>query len=188
MNKKLSDIAQTANEIRHWSLLDQEHDDFVIGLEAASRHSGKNCAFIKSLADDTSTEKTSNACGHLIQRCGIPAEFRSNRVRMTAWVRSALLAESIGRLELDVIGKWGWYCKWNGTYDNMSDRPIRGATDWQQYSLVVDVPEESISIYFGLSLIGSGKMWLDELNFEVVDKTVSLTGLIDRPQNLDFSE
>jgi hypothetical protein len=43
-------------------------------------------------------------------------------------------------------------------------------------------------MYFGLSLIGSGKMWLDDLNFEVVDKTVSLTGLLDRPRNLDFSE
>lgn len=31
-------------------------------------------------------------------------------------------------------------------------------------------------------------MGLDDLNFAVVDKTVSFTGLIDRPQNLDFSE
>jgi len=35
---------------------------------------------------------------------------------------------------------------------------------------------------------GSGKIWLDELHFEVVDKTVPLTGLIDKPQNLNFTE
>jgi hypothetical protein len=105
---------------------------------------------------------------------------------MIAWVKSALAEPSIGRIELDMIGNWGWYCRWKGTFDNMSDRPILGDTDWLQYALVVDVPEESTSMNFGLFLIDVGKMWLDEVKFEIVDNTVPLTGLLPKPTNLNF--
>jgi hypothetical protein len=47
--------------------------------------------------------------------------------------------------------------------------------------VVVDVPEESINMNFGLFLIGVGKMWLDEVKFEIVDNTVPLTGLLPKP-------
>jgi hypothetical protein len=86
------------------------------------------------------------------------------------------------------IGNWGWYCRWKGTFDNMNNRPILADTDWQQYALVVDVPEESTSMSFGLFLIGAGKMWLDEVKFEVVDKTVPLNGLLPAPTNLNFED
>ncbi len=74
-----------------------------------------------------------------------------------------------------------------GTFDNMSNRPILGDTGWQQYALVVDVPEESTSMNFGLFLIGIGKMWLDEVKFEIVDNAVPLTGLLPKPTNLNFA-
>lgn len=187
MAKRISEIA-TSTTIKGWHLNDSEHDDFVVGLEQASRHVGKNCAFIESIAKDESDEDARNACGHLMQTCGIAPEFRNQRIRMTAWVKSALAETSIGRIELDIIGNWGWYCRWKGTFDNMNNRPILADTDWQQYALVVDVPEESTSMYFGLFLIGVGKMWLDEVKFEVVDKTVPLTGLRPAPTNLNFEE
>jgi hypothetical protein len=188
MAKTVSDIKGTTNAIKHWHLNDDEHNHFIVGLEPASRHAAKNCAFIKSVAEDTSTKETKNAFGHLKQMCGIDPDFRGKRIRMTAWVKSALRGNSIGRLELDVIGSWGWYCKWNGTFDNMAKRPIVGETDWQQYSLVVDVPEESVSMNFGLLLIGAGKVWLDEINFEIVDKSIPLTGLPEKAQNFNFTD
>lgn len=188
MSKGISDIAQSGHAIKHWHLNDAEHDHFIVGLEPESRHASKNCAFIKSIAEDVSTEEAQNACGRLKQMCGIDTDFRGKRIRMTAWVKSALLGNSIGRLELDVIGSWGWYCKWNGTFDNMAERPITGETDWQQYTLVVDVPQESVSMNFGLLLIGAGKMWLDQISIEVVDRTVPLTGLPEKAQNLNFTD
>ena len=180
---------QAAEGIKHWGLAgDDEYNHFEFGLAPDSRHSGKNCAFLNSIALEPTSEEIENACGRLIQRCAVPQEFEGHRVRMTAWVKSALVGRSIGRLELDIIGKWGWYCKWNGTYDNMSDRPITGDTEWQRYELVVDVPEDCRSMYFGLFMVGVGKMWLDEVSFEVVDKSVPLTGINKGPSNLNFTD
>jgi hypothetical protein len=103
MAKRISEIA-TSTTIKGWHLNDSEHDDFVVGLEQASRHDGKNCAFIESIAKDASDEDARNACGHLMQTCSIAPEFRNQRIRMTAWVKSALADPSIGRIELDIIG------------------------------------------------------------------------------------
>jgi hypothetical protein len=79
----------------------------------------------------------------------------------------------------------------------MDDRPIRGASDWRQYSLVVDVPEKSTTIMFGLMLIGTGQIWLDDVSFAAVGKDVPLTGSYaaataeskrQKPVNLNFEE
>lgn len=188
MGKNILDL-QSTDVIKHWGLAgDTEHDNFEYGLEPESRHAGKNCAYLKSLADEAYSEEIENACGRLIQRCAVPLKYEGRRLRMYAWVKSALVGRSICRLELDIIGKWGWYCKWNGTYDNMSDRPITGVTEWQCYELVVDVPEDCRSMYFGLFMVGVGKVWLDEVSFEEVDKSVPLTGIIEGPSNLNFTD
>ncbi|MBP9090194.1 hypothetical protein KBI23_04135 [bacterium] len=105
---------------------------------------GKNCAFIESIAKDASEEEAHNACGHLMQTCGIAPEFRNKRIRMTAWVKSALVEPSIGRIELDIIGKWGWYCRWRDTFDNMNNRPILGNTDWQPVKFDIDTKHPSV--------------------------------------------
>lgn len=186
-SKNYAKIARSTSPIRGWALNDSDHEFYEIGLEAASRHAGKKCAYIKSRAEDDSQLELRDAYCHFKQACGVD-KYRGKRIRMTAWAKSALSDSGLGRLELNVIGTWGSFCKWNGTFDNMDDTPILGATEWKQYSLVVDVPEDSISIGFGLNMIGIGKMWLDEFNIEIVDRTVPLTGLLSEPANLNFDE
>lgn len=60
--------------------------------------------------------------------------------------------------------------------DYMENRPVRGVTDWTQYSIVVDVPANAVGITFGFSLVGSGQAWMDDMSLEIVDTTVELTG------------
>tara|TARA_Y100001978_G_C23582219_1_gene379560 strand:- start:192 stop:746 length:555 start_codon:yes stop_codon:yes gene_type:complete len=182
-------ISQIANsdKIKGWHLYDSEHDDYRIGIEKCGRESGSNCGFIESIVRDSDSEEDKNKSGHLVQCCGVD-DYLGERIRMKAWVKSELEPGAVGRLELMSIGQWGRYCKWNGTFDNMSDRPIIGTTDWKQYEMVVDVLRGSYSMTFGLFLIGMGKMWLDDITFEIVEKSVPLTGLIPGPINLSFEE
>jgi hypothetical protein len=37
------------------------------------------------------------------------------------------------------------------------------------YELVADIPEETGCICSGFRLNGSGKLWLDDVNYEIVD-------------------
>jgi hypothetical protein len=58
---------------------------------------------------------------------------------------------------------------------NPTDRSIKGTHDWQQVSLVLDVPNGAESFYFGSMLYGAGKVWVGPITFEEVPKTVPTT-------------
>jgi hypothetical protein len=49
----------------------------------------------------------------------------------------------------------------------MSDRPIRGTTDWQQIEIVTDLPDEPCVIYFGPDLYGPGELWADDFQINL---------------------
>ena len=55
------------------------------------------------------------------------------------------------------------------------NRPIRGTSDWQAYSIVLDVPEDATRIALGGLMIGRGKLWIDEFSLETVDRDVPVT-------------
>lgn len=48
-------------------------------------------------------------------------------------------------------------------FDNMAERGPRGTTDWQEYVIELDIPEEGSNINFGVLLTGTGKAWFDDL-------------------------
>ena len=82
-------------------------------------------------------------------------------------------------------------------FDNMQDRAIKGTIDWKKYEIVLDVPENSEMVAFGLLLSGKGQVWMDDLQFEVVGKDVPTTGratagaasgAAKTPLNLNFEE
>ncbi|MFC4404094.1 hypothetical protein [Gracilibacillus xinjiangensis] len=75
----------------------------------------------------------------------------------------------------------------------MDNRSIRGTTDLNFYSIVLEVPEEIVSIHFGILLTGTGKVWAGGFKFYEVDLSVSLTNMLEgnrllEPLNLRFDE
>lgn len=52
-------------------------------------------------------------------------------------------------------------------FDNMQDRGPRGTTDWTEYVIELEIPEETININFGAILPGTGIAWFDSLNIEL---------------------
>jgi len=61
-------------------------------------------------------------------------------------------------------------------FDNMNNRPIKGTTDWKRYSIVLDVPEESGDLVYGILLDGTGQVWIDYEGIKIVGNNVPLTG------------
>jgi hypothetical protein len=60
-------------------------------------------------------------------------------------------------------------------FDNMSNRKIKGNIGWNKYDIVLDVPSETTKIAYGALLFGTGKIWFDDITFEIVDETVPTT-------------
>ena len=117
-------------------------------------------------------------------------DYRGQRVRMTADVRSE-----------EVEGWAGLWMRVDGpqrgkslSFANMQDRPLEGSRPWHEYAIVLDVPERSRAIAFGILLSGKGQVWVDNFNFEIVDQQVPTTGssplysVPKEPKNLSFDD
>ena len=114
--------------------------------------------------------------------------FRGKRLKFTGYVKT-----------LDVVGTANLWFRVDGdsgkllAFDNMQNRPIKGTTDWKEYSVVLDVPETATALAFGIFVQGAGMAWLNDVQLIEVSSSVKstkmedVTSLPDAPQNLDFS-
>lgn len=77
-----------------------------------------------------------------------------------------------------------------GGFDNMHERPIKGTNDWTHYEIVLDVMPDAVAIAFGILLEGDGRVWIDDLAFDVVSAKVPVTGApkMGVPTNLNFEQ
>ncbi|WP_298652113.1 S41 family peptidase [uncultured Proteiniphilum sp.] len=73
-------------------------------------------------------------------------------------------------------------------FDNMemSDRGIRGTTDWKRYEITLPMtPAKTERIVVGGLLSGKGKIWLDNLSITIDGKDISQAKIFELPANLD---
>lgn len=157
--------------------------DFDMGTDPSVAHGGKTSGFLKS--------KVAKPAGFgTLMQMSKAEPFHGKRVRMSAWAKSA-----------DVANWAGLWMRVDGTdksrplaFDNMQTRPIKGTSEWTQHQIVLDVAPEATDIAFGILLDGPGGMWLDDVKFEVVDRSVPTTGMDSgggvavKPGNLDFED
>jgi hypothetical protein len=117
------------------------------------------------------------------------ADYAGKRVRLRAWVKSEDVA--------DWAGVWMRLDKEQTmvAFDNMQDRPIKGTQSWKMYDVVLDVPQNSTGISFGILLSGTGEVWLNDVVFESVTNEVPATATLphsqerpNNPVNLKFTE
>src|SRR5262249_54842834 len=111
------------------------------------RHGGKASGFIKAKGDDSKGFAT-------LMQSFRANDYRGKRLRLS------------GHVKARQIDKWaGLWMRIDGEtkilgFDNMQDRPIKGTSDWRKQEIVLDVPEDSINIRFGILLIGKGQAWV----------------------------
>jgi len=176
-------VAAGGETPKGWFPAGSHPKDYEMSIDRDVSRSGKASASLKSIVPET------GGFGTLMQTFKADA-FRGKRVRMSGYVKS--------REVKDWAGLW---MRIDGSksdemlgFDNMQDRPIKGTTDWAKYEIVLDVPEQSGGIAFGILLGGRGQVWMDDLKFEVVGKDVATTGgkaaegITKGPTNLDFEE
>ncbi|HKY90846.1 MAG TPA: hypothetical protein VJM11_07390 [Nevskiaceae bacterium] len=124
--------------------------------------SGKS-AVLRSVTDPE------GGAGLLIQasRAGF---YAGRRARLTARVKTQDAAGWAG-LILRAEDK-------NGTIvalDNMNTRPIKGTTDWQTATVILDIPASATTLVYGLSLTGTGTAWLDDVKLDPVGPEIEVT-------------
>jgi tetratricopeptide (TPR) repeat protein len=129
-----------------------------------------------------------------LTQCFAADRFRGTVVRYSGFLKTA-----------DVQGWAGLWMRVDGDasrslrFDNMAtprDRSIAGTTGWTQCEIVLDIPAEATDVCLGFLLTGTGTVWADDLDFEILDGVLAdevLAGIRlhwprQEPANLDFED
>jgi hypothetical protein len=170
--------AADSNALTGWFLAGSGPGHYRAERDAAMKHDGRASARLRSVEDPGGKFAT-------IMQSIRADDYVGKRVRLSGFVRTADVRDWSG-LWLRVDRKGGQM-----TLDNMQNRPIRGTTDWNAYSVVLDVPPDTESLHFGVLQTGAGTTWLDDVRLESVDATVPTTNgdvLLPRPANLTLDD
>ncbi|WP_409975107.1 helix-turn-helix transcriptional regulator [Bacillus sp. Bva_UNVM-123] len=170
------------NQMKGWFLSGSDPFNYEMGTDREVVHQGKASGYLKS---KTVLDATNFAT--MMQQFKAD-KFIGKRIRLSCFLKTKDVAFSsmwmrVDNASDDVL-----------QFDNMSNRPIVGNTNWNRYSIVLDVPTGSSMIAFGVILSGQGQVWVDQFTFEEVDKSVETTNLeiqselLDEPINLSFEE
>jgi hypothetical protein len=164
-----------ADGVSGWFLAGSQPDAYEIGVENNSERKGK-VAFLKSV------KQPKGAGFGTIMQSFNPTDYLGKRVRLSGYIKSADVSKWAG-MWFRVDGQPGKTL----AFDNMQDRAIKGTTAWKKYEIILDVPQNATAIAYGVLVSGPGTVWIDDLNFEIVDADIPPSkGRRDKPQNTNF--
>ena len=173
-------LALNATVPAGWYIAGSKPNEYEAAVDANATYKDHASAYLKSKAS------TVDGFGTLMQDFSAN-KYAGKRIRFSANVKTE--------------GVQSWAGLWmrvdkqstSVAFDNMQDRPIKGTTGWQNYAVVLNVPQDATGIFFGILLTGPGTVWLNTVKVEEVGSDIPTTGASqtkrgDQPRNLDFTE
>jgi hypothetical protein len=168
-----------------WVVAGSKPKDYDMGKDSKVVHSGSTSAFIRS------NQSSIQGFGTMMQTFKADMYF-GKRVRMSGFIKTEDV-KTWSSMWMRVDDKAN--PNQSLAFDNMANRSVKGTTDWTKCEIVLDVPANASNIAFGFLLDGTGKIWFDDIKFEVVDQSVPTTDLKNQanqlptsPMNLDFEK
>ncbi|GIN62447.1 putative HTH-type transcriptional regulator YbfP [Robertmurraya siralis] len=180
---KIKEETNMDTKVKGWFLSGSNPFHYEMGIDHEVVHQGKASGYLKSKTVSDSTEFAT------MMQAFKANQFVGKRIKLSCFIRTQ---------EVDTYA--GMWMRVDDTmedvlqFDNMSNRPIKGTTNWNHYSIILDVPTQSAVISFGIILSGQGTVWADQFTFEEVDESIPTTNLevhgelLDEPVNLSFDE
>jgi hypothetical protein len=93
-----------------------------------------------------------------------PDKYLGKKMKLSMWIKTENVTGPSG-LCLRVVGP-----NFADIIPNLSkdQRTIKGTTPWTKYEFTADIPPETQNICTGVRLGGKGKLWLDDVQYELV--------------------
>ena len=176
-----------------WFSTGSKPQSYEMGIDRSTGQNSKNSGTIKS------NENTIEGFGTLMQNFS-PDKYIGKRIRLTGMLKTKDVSSWAGlwlRIDTKTPIK---AVVFDNMHDGKKDRSVKGTTDWTKYEIVLDVPYNASNIAFGALLGGTGQIWFDNLNFEIVTPDILTTGIEmetksstyavskKEPVNLDFEK
>jgi hypothetical protein len=128
---------------------------FRIGYDVNVKHGGDTSAWIEQ-ESNTPPEK-----GVVLSQSFSPQNYRGKRVRLTGYVKAEnVTGDAQIQFKADETALF---------VGNPERGPIQGTTDWQSYSVTLEVPPDAIALQLGVMLRGAGKIWIDDFSLQIIE-------------------
>lgn len=166
-------LSAAAQSTRGWQFYTSTAQAYEFGRDKVVSHSGYRSAYLRS---------TRSAYGRsfaLLWQKLDATPYRGHTVRLSGWLRTS--------------GVSGWAGMWmrvdpeNGptlAFENMEKRPVTGSTEWREYSIELEVPQQAEEIHLGPLLVGQGEVWFDDLRLSITGTFVPGAEEIRRTRHL----
>ncbi|CAG8564077.1 13484_t:CDS:2, partial [Racocetra persica] len=69
------------------------------------------------------------------------------------------------------------FVKFDTSYENKLNPNSYGTGDWTKCESVLDVTRDAVNLVFGVFLLGTGQVWFNQFEFNVVSSNDQTTGL-----------
>jgi C-terminal processing protease CtpA/Prc len=108
----------------------------------------------------------------------IPLDFAGKTIELRGFLKTK-----------DASGMVGLWMREDGeqaalAFDNMANRPVKGTTEWTEYSIQLPIHAEARKVFFGVLLVGSGAAWADDLQLLVDGKPVTDAAKVEHPKTV----
>lgn len=135
---------------------------YNVTIDTVEKHGGA-----ASLMMESKGARVGNSFGF----CGytLPTMFEGKVIELRGWLKLQDVKDGQVGLMLRINGEDGTTLQ----FDNMQNRNIQGTRDWALYSVKLPLPAEGKRISIAGLLIGTGKVWLDDLELLIDGKDIT---------------
>jgi hypothetical protein len=151
-----------------WGKNGSKPGSYVVGVDSLQTWGGMPSAYVQNI------DGSKDGFGGMMQMAAAE-NYVGKRVRLSGWVKTEDANDGGGRLWLRVDGEQAGRSL---QFDNMNNRPVKGTSDWQEASVVLDVPAGATALAYGFFVQGGGKMWVSGARMEEVGPDVPTTNML----------
>lgn len=107
------------------------------------------------------------AVGFRTWALNIPGSYDGEKITFSGYIKTENITDGYAGLLMRIDPEIG--------FANMSERGVRGTTDWTEYEITLPLkPEATTNIMIGGIIMGKGKMWLDGLKVSIDGNDIEL--------------
>ncbi|MEM6517487.1 MAG: S41 family peptidase [Bacteroidota bacterium] len=130
--------------------------DYDIKVDSLNVQHGKYAMSIESLNEKSDFKALA---------FNLPENYDGQSITLSGYIKTENINEGYAGLWMRIDPQIA--------FDNMNNRGITGTTDWQKYQVTLQLnPQNTERIVIGGLLVGTGKMWLDNLKVTIDAKTL----------------
>lgn len=171
-----------------WTIAGSTPQHYNMGVDACRRR-GSAVIECKFPADDPRSIELEKGFGTLMQSI-VADPYRGKIIRLAAKLKAEMVSGA-GTLWMRVEKEPNQILRFDNMENRQSSGPVCGNADWTYREIVLDIPEEAMSIHYGFYLRGTGTLQVCDLALEEAAADAKITAarhrFLERPTNLGLS-